>query len=280
MLTLGFGLGSLVFVVGVITYFLAPRVGPNPIFGVRVGYSYASREVWDRTNRFGGELFSLIGIGIAGLSAFLAFLNVPASSGIAWITGTLIVMVLVATGWMFVYARRLALGTEISHQVAPVQFRWAYVAPVLASFGLLVALMALTYSQLPADRLATHFDLNYRPDGWSTRNGFVLGFAGLAALFVLADLFAVVIAAREPIVAFGRWGSHWILDPARGLVYAGIAFSSLNLFLAVVYLDIVSFNTRGVHLFPLAWILWTSVVLVALLIGLFFLLGRRTRSLV
>ncbi len=275
MLTLGFGLAALLFFVGVITYILAPWVGPNPIFGVRVGYAYASREVWDKTNRLGGSLFALLGIVIAGLSACLTMLNIPASSGIAWITTAMLVALLAATGFMFIYARRLALGSEIARQIAPVQFRWAYVAPVLITFGVLVALMALTYPQLPADRVATHFDFNNQPDGWSTRDGFVLGFAGLAALFVLADLIVVVVATREPLVAFGRWGSRWVLEPSRGLTYTGIAFSLVNLILIGVFLDVVSFNTRGVHLFPLASILAMTVLLVAMLIGLFFVLARR-----
>jgi uncharacterized membrane protein len=278
MLTFGFGLGALLFVVGIITYVLAPRIGPNPIFGVRVGYSYATREVWDKTNRFGGALIALIGVGIAALSAFLDLLGVSAGSGTKWITGAMILTLLGAAGWMFVYARRLALGSSIAREVAPVKFRWAYAAPVLASFALLVALIVLTYPQLPADRVATHFDINNQPDGWSTRDGFVLGFAGLAALFVLMDLGAVIIATREPLVAFGRWGSHWVLDPARGLVYIGMAFSLVNLILIAVFLDIVSFNARGVHLFPLALILWIGILLVAVLIGLFFRLARRVSS--
>jgi uncharacterized membrane protein len=190
----------------------------------------------------------------------------------------MVVTLLAATGWMFVYARRLALRSEIAREVAPVRFRWTYVAPVLATFGLLVGLMVLTYPQLPADRLATHFDFNYQPDGWSTRDGFMLSFAGLAPLFVLIDLIVVAVATREPLIAFGRWGSRWVLDPARGLAYTGIAFSLVNLILVAVYLDIVSFNTRGVHLFALSALLWGVVLLVGALVALFFLLAKRVSS--
>jgi uncharacterized membrane protein len=271
----GLGLGALLFAIGVITYFLAPRVGPNPIFGVRVGYSFANRQVWDKTNRFGGALFALIGLAIAALAALLAVLNIPVGNSMAWITGVTIASLLAATGWMFVYARRLAQASEAARDVAPVKFRWAYVAPVLITFGVLMVSMAVAYPQLPSDRLATHFDLSNRPDGWSTRDGFVLGYAGLAALYVLIDMAVVMLATREPLIAFGRWGSKWRLDPERGLVYSGTAFSLVNLILIGVFADIYWFNTRGLHLFPLSALLWMIVVLVAVLIGLFFLLGRR-----
>jgi uncharacterized membrane protein len=272
----GFGMGGLLIGIGLLTSYLAPRVGPNPIFGVRVGYSFANREVWDKTNRFGGALIALIGIAIGGLSAFFALLNVPAATSMAWITGAMIVALLAATGWMFVYARRLAQRSAIAREVTPVTFRWAFVAPVLATFALLVAVMVLAYPQLPAEHLATHFDLRNQPDGWSSRVGFILGFGGLAALYTLIDIGAVVLALREPLVAFGRWGSHWRLEPDRGLLYSGIAFSLVNLILIAVFADIFWFNTRGLHLFPLSALLWIGVALVALLVALFFLLGRRS----
>ncbi len=274
----GFGLGVLLFLAGLVTFYLAPRVGPNPIFGVRVGYSFASREVWDKSNRFGGALIALIGVAVGGLSAFFAVLNVPASTSMIWITTITVVALLAGTGWMFVYARRLAQGSAIAHQVAPVKFRWVFVAPVLATFALLVALMILAYPQLPAEHLATHFDLSNQPDGWSSRSGFILGFGGLAALYLLIDIAAVLLATREPLIALGRWGSHWLLEPERGLLYAGFAFSLVNLILVALFADIFWFNTRGLHLFPLSALFGIGVALIAVMAALFFLLSRRVSS--
>ncbi len=275
MLNFGLAIGALLFAAGVITYVLAPRVGPNPIFGVRVGYSYASREVWDQSNRFGGVLIAAIGLATAALALLLDVLGIPQQTANMWLTAALVLGIVVSAIWMFIYARGLAQGTAIAQQTAPVQFRWAYLAPVLVSFGLLFAVVLLTYPMLPADRIATHFDMNYRPDGWSSRDNFVPTYLGLAALYVLIDIAIVLVATREPLIAFGRWGAKWLIEPARGLIYSGLAFSLVNLILVAVYLDVFWFNTRGVHLFPLNMLFGATVALIAVLVALFFMLGRR-----
>jgi len=277
VLYFGLGIGALLLVAGLATYFFAPRVGPNPIFGVRVGYSYANRDVWDRTNRFGGALLALIGIGTAILGVLLQSLGVATRDGITILTIAMLVAVLGATAWMFVYARGLAQGTPIAREIAPVQFRWAYLAPVLVTFALLVALAAYFYPQLPADRVATHFNFAGQADGWQSRDEFLALFLGIAALIVILDVLAVIVATREPLIAFGRWGSHWRIDPERGLIYAGSAFAATNLIFIAVLWDIGWFNTRGAHAFPLPLFLWILIPLIAFLVGLFFVLARREK---
>jgi uncharacterized membrane protein len=275
MLYLGMGIGGLLFLIGLATYFLAPRVGPNPIFGVRVGYSYANREVWDRTNRFGGLVMALIGLTVALLAPLLQLLGVAPRDGIVLLTTLMLAALIGGTAWMFVYARRLALGTDIARDLVPVRFRWAYLAPVLVTFALLAAVAAYFYPLLPPERLATHFSLNNQPDGWMSRNAFYATYIGLAGLFVAVDAFAVFVATREPLIAFGRWGNSWRLDPERGLIYSGLAFALVNVILVVVLFDVVAFNLQGEHLFPLSTLFWMIVPLIALLIALFFILGRR-----
>lgn len=277
MLTLGLGMGGLLFAIGVITYVFAPKVGPNPIFGVRVGYSYANREVWDKTNRFGGTLIALVGLVVALLAPILQWLNLSAADGIRVLTALMLAAILGSVVWLFIYARDLAQGTIIAREMAPVHFRWAFLAPVLVTMGLLVAVALYFYPVLPVDRMATHFNLDNRPDGWSTRDGFLMGFFGMAGLFVLLNAAVVFIATREPIIALGRWGSTWRLDPERGLIYTGIALGSANLILLAALWDIAWFNTRGVHAFPLSLFLWLLVPVVVVFVGLFFLLGRRER---
>jgi uncharacterized membrane protein len=271
----GLGLGALLFLVGLVTYFLAPRVGPNPIFGVRVGYSYASREVWDRTNRFGGMVIMLIGLVVALLTPLLQLLGVAPSDGIVLLTGLMIAALLGGTAWMFVYARRLAQGTAIARELTPVRFRWAYILPVLVTFGLLAAVAIYFYPLLPAERMATHFGLDDRPNGWMSRDGFYISYLGLAAMLVVLDALAVFLATREPLITFGRWGASWRLEPERGLIYMALAFALANLLLIVVLADVVEFNLHGKHLFPLSALFWLIVPFIAILIALFFALGRR-----
>jgi len=275
MLYFGLGIGVLLVVAGLATYFLAPRVGPNPIFGVRVGYSYANREVWDKSNRFGGALLAFVGVGTALLGVLLQLLGVAPREGIDILAVAMIVALLAVTAWMFVYARALAQGATIAREMTPVRFRWAYLAPVLVTFALLVALAVYLYPQLPADRVATHFNIAQQADGWQPRDEFILLFLGMAALFVVLDAVAVLVATREPLIAFGRWGSSWRIDPERGLIYTGIALALANLIFIAVLWDIGWFNTRGAHAFPLSLFFWIILPLIVILVGLFFVLGRR-----
>ncbi len=275
MLYFGLGMGALLVVIGLVTYWLAPRVGPNPIFGVRVGYSYASREVWDKTNRAGGVLIAVAGIGVAILGIALCWLNIAPREGIGILTVAMLAALLGMTVWLFLYARRLAQGTAIARELAPARFRWVYLAPTLVTFALLVVLAAYVYPMLPAERVATHFNLAEQADGWQARDEFVGMYLGLAALFVALDAAAVFVATREPLIAFSRWGARWRLDPERGLIYTGVALGLMNLILMAVLWDIAWFNTRGTHAFSLSLLFWMIFPLIAILIGIFFLLGRR-----
>jgi uncharacterized membrane protein len=271
-------IGGILIVAGIATYFFAPRVGPNPIFGVRVGYAYASREVWDATNRFGGVLLALVGVGIALFGVLLQMLGVAPRAGVGILTLTMLLALLGATMWMVLYARRLARGAPVAREFAPVPFHWRYLAPVLVTFALLVALAAYWYPQLPAKRMATHFNWAEQPDGWQSRDEFFAQFLGLAAFFVLLNVIIVLVATREPLIAFGRWGARWRLDPARGLIYTGLALALANVIFIAVLWDVAWFNTRGVHAFSLSLLFWMIFPLIALLVVLFFRLARRVEK--
>ena len=275
MLYISLLLGAILLVAGIATYYIAPRVGPNPIFGVRVGYAYANRQVWDKTNRFGGALVALVGVGTAMLGVLLTLLDLASRKATGVLAIAMIAALLGATAWMFVYARGLAQATALAHQVAPVRFRWAYLAPVLSTFALLVAVAAYLYTSLPVDRMATHFNIEGQPDSWMPRDSFLISYLAMALLFVILDAVVVVVATREPLIAFGRWGANWRLDPEHGLIYVGVAFALVNLILIGVLLNIAWFNTRGMFLFPFSVLLWSIALLIAILIALFFFLGRR-----
>ncbi len=275
MLYFGLGMGALLVLIGLATYYLAPRVGPNPIFGVRIGYAYANRETWDKSNRFGGALMALVGVITASLGLLLTLLNAAPRDGMVWLTGAMLAALFGALAWMFVYARGLAQGTALAREITPVRFRWAYLAPVVVTFALLIAVAVYLYPTLPADRIASHFNINDQPDGWMSRNDFFVSFLGFGLLFVVMDALAVVIATREPLIAFGRWGAKWRLDPERGLIYTGAALALGNLIMVGVLLNVAWFNTRGTFLFSFFSLLWMIVPLVAILIALFFFLGKR-----
>lgn len=277
-LVFGVGIGALLFLVGVLTYFLAPRVGPNPIFGVRVGYSFASREIWDRTNRAGGVLFAAVGLGTVFLALALRWLGVPDNLALIVMTGAMFIALISAIGWLVAYARKQAQGSLLALETAPVPFRWSALAPTFITSLVLVALIAYFYPQLPANRIATHFDFSDQPNGWMTRDEFFISMFGLAALFVAIDLLVVWVATREPLIAIMRWGSRWQMQPGRGLLFIGMMMGLGNIVLALAVWDIGWFNTRGAHPFSLAVLPVLTVALAGLIIVLFFILGTRARA--
>lgn len=271
-------IGAILVAAGIATFYLAPLVGPNPIFGVRIGYAYASREIWDKTNRFGGALMALVGVGTALLGLFLTLLNVAPGDGRVWLIGAMLAALFGALAWIFFYARGLAQGAPIAREIAPVPFQWAYLAPVILTFAVLVGVTLYFAPQLPADHVASHFNFNDQADGWTSRGDFVVSFLGLGLLFLIMNAIAVIVATREPLIAFGRWGAGWRLDPAQGLVYVGIAFGLVNLIFIAVLLNVVWYNTRGGFLYPFSILLLGIAVLVALLVGMFFALARREKG--
>ncbi|MBI5030062.1 MAG: SdpI family protein [Chloroflexi bacterium] len=274
---LGYALlvGGILFAAGIATYVFAPIVGPNPIFGVRIGYAYASRETWDKTNRFGGALMALVGTGILILGLLMQTMNFAARDGITIMTVIMLVTLGAALVWMYLYARNLAQATPIARELVSVRFHWYYLAPVLATFALLVASMLVIYPTLPADRVPSHFNFYDQADGWQTRNEFLLTFLGMAFLFVALNAFIVLVATREPLIAFSRWGSGWRLDPEKGLVFVGVVFAIVNLIFIALLWNIGWFTAQGALAFSFSVILWMLIPLIGFIIALFFVLGRR-----
>ena len=275
MLYFGLGLGALLVAIGLVTYWLAPRVGPNPWFGVRTGYSVASREVWNASNRAGGLAFVVCGLALGLLAVALAYLGVGQGTATTILTAWLILSLLGALGWLVLYSRRLAQGTRVAGELRPVAFRWAYLAPVLISLALLLVMAVYLYPQLPAQRLATHFDLAGHPDGWMDRGGFLLSFLAIAVFCALLNVAVVLWATREPLIAVDRLGSRWWMSPERGLIFLGLIMATLNLFFAVLLWDVALFNIQGAHPLPMGLFGWLVVPILIVAVAGFFLLAQR-----
>lgn len=274
MLLFGLIIGGLLIAGGLITSWLAPRVGPNPIFGFRVGYAYASRETWDRTNRLGGQLMALAGVVTLAGALALSLLNPPLDAGLRFLTAIMLVALTAAIIWAVLYARRLAQVTALARTLPPVRFRWRYLAPILVSYAILVAVAAGAYPQLPAAHMASHFNLSERADGYMPRDAFLVTYLGLAFLLFALDLAAVAISTREPVIAMERWGG-WRLSPERGLILTGLVLGLAILLLTAVLLNVVAYNTRGTLLFPFNLLFALFIPFILVVVALFFLLARR-----
>jgi len=275
MVYFGLGLGALLIVIGALTYWLAPKVGPNPWFGLRTGYSVANREVWDKSNRLGGVLFAVCGVLECLLTGLVVLVGADARTAYTVLFGWLIGGALVASAWGLVYSRRLALGTPVARELKAVPFRWTYVLPVLVSAVVLVAVALYFYPQLPAERLATHFDMEGNANGWMSRNEFMATFLALASLFTLLDVGVVAWTTREPLIAIDRLGNSWWMSPERGLAFMAAVMTFMNLFFGVLLWDTAQFNLRGAHLLPMNMFIWIVLPILVVVVAGFFLLAQR-----
>jgi uncharacterized membrane protein len=275
MTYLGLALGAVMVVLAAATYWLAPKIGPNPWFGMRTGYSVASREVWDKSNRMGGVLFGAVGLVEWLLTVGITLLALDATTERNLLLAWLILGACGATAGGLLYSRTLAQATQLARDLKPVPFRWAFVAPVLVSGAVLVAVALFFYPQLPADHIATHFDLYGAADGWADRNGFVLSWLVLAGLFTLLDLALVVWTTREPLIAVDRLGDRWWMGPERGLTFMAAIFTFLNLFFCVLVWDTAAYTLQGAHLIQSNMLIWTVVPILLAVVAGFFLLAQR-----
>jgi len=52
-------LNLLYLVIALLQYFAAPKVGPNPYFGFRIGHTFANEKVWRDANKFMGKIMTV-----------------------------------------------------------------------------------------------------------------------------------------------------------------------------------------------------------------------------
>ncbi|MBI4294591.1 MAG: DUF1648 domain-containing protein [Chloroflexi bacterium] len=266
MLIFGLGVAGLLVLGGIATYVLAPRVGPNPWFGVRTGYSMANPEVWAKSNRVGGRLLVGIGIAMALLTLLVAQLGLGADSGIAVLAGALVLMLAGSVAWLFSYTRTLArLATEDKDKVKVerLPFRWRYVALPLALCLASLILVACFYPRLEGARLATHFSFSGQPDGWMGRSAFV------------AIMLAIQFGFAGISLALVRWLSAWLRPGAPAQVSASASQWLLGNLLAVGQMvvlyamaDTFWYNLYQAHLLPV-WLFIILAVISATLVPLF-----------
>lgn len=126
-----------------------------------------------------------------------------------------------------------------------------------AIFTISIIMTVLLYQSLP-DRIATHFDFQGNPDGWSPKISF-LSFSILPQIILFAISVIIYFATRN------RYR-----DPR--LVYLLVIIISLiQIFIAYTSLDIYWFNTHNAHLIPINYLL---VLLIILLLVLFYFYNR------
>ncbi len=105
------GLALLFVVLGV--PLMLGRVKRNGIYGARFSATMADDRVWDVVNRKSGLLF-VVGGAAAGIVDLLALVGVFTRGVGAYVTGVLLVYILIAAVWLWRYSERVARDVGIT----------------------------------------------------------------------------------------------------------------------------------------------------------------------
>ncbi|EDY36806.1 conserved hypothetical protein [Aciduliprofundum boonei T469] len=175
--------------------FLAPKIGPNPYFGFRIGYSFSSRKVWNKTNIFAGILMAI--------HALFLFPIIILNNIVYYIIALIVPLLIISiVGIIYASHKLEEERVEVKGPVKPIKplettFVWKYLGIIL--FLILLLMMLISYPSLPS-RLAVHFDASGNPNGWSSKNDFYTTYIILAGVY-LALLYFIIYAGKKYPVA-------------------------------------------------------------------------------
>ncbi|WP_258083180.1 SdpI family protein [Thermococcus thermotolerans] len=160
----GLFISATMFFAGLLTYLYRDR--PNHAIGVRIGYTFQSREAWRRTNEFAGKAFMVLGV----LLGILSFTGNVALLTVAMLVGTALII-----KRSFTIARETVELEDISTPAVgePKPISKVDVRPYLAVQGVLLAsyliLLAVSWGRMP-EIIAVHFDARGMADRFEPKS--------------------------------------------------------------------------------------------------------------
>jgi uncharacterized membrane protein len=204
---------------GAITYYVAPLVGPNPLLGVRIGYTYATRDAWDKVNRYAGKLY-------VAFSACLLLISLISDSTPIFTTGVLVVAIVpgvlgyrkaVRLAEFSGFEREEELAKEVK-EVEPQGVSRIYIIMPFLILLVLLIVSVIAYPLLP-ERVAIHFDAAGNPDGWSDKFGALLISPVMGVVLAFIPLLLVALAKKYPMLFYRgklKTGQNTVLEIACG----------------------------------------------------------------
>ncbi|AAB89050.1 SdpI family protein [Archaeoglobus fulgidus] len=185
-------LSFLLIIIGLLTYALRNR--PNPYVGVRMGYTYLSKEAWRKANTFAGIFCVMAGLVLIAMNMLL---NLPDQ---VFLIVFLIIIVAVAflsyrVGKEAYEKEDLRMPAKAKKQLEPVKVERHLLIQLISLAAYLILLLAL-WNNLPKS-IATHFDITGRPDSYTDKfTGAVL----LPLLTMSIMPLMTLIISKEPML--------------------------------------------------------------------------------
>ncbi|MFH1141702.1 MAG: hypothetical protein V1724_08620 [Chloroflexota bacterium] len=160
----------------------------------------------------------------------------------------------------------------------PCAFRCGCSLPAALVTTAVVLFVLATASELPSQKVATHFALDGTPNDWMISRSYILMMVGISlGMFgVLAGLFFGTTHAAIPGADQWAVSGEAVIEAVIGM------FTWVQVLLAVVALDTYWFNVRGEHVIPvgvsMAALLASAAVLTLAVILFVVLRGRRRQA--
>ncbi len=253
---------------GILEYFIAPKIGPNPYLGFKIGYTFADREVWNKANRLMGKfiiIHSLILFPTALIPNFLLYY--------------LILFMVPLIAFIPFGIRYAAIQLEMkgakSENVSQIKMEgitvgkfWS-LSPFLL-YLLLIALEFITYPSLP-DVIAVHFDAAGNPNGWSSKGSFLISYS-LFALFAPAFSYLFIYLGKKYPMYIHPGKMRFPRDAFLKMTI--LSMDIMTIILISVYYSIYIYAVEKIVV-PWTWFLIVTIILILVPIGYLVYKWRR-----
>ncbi len=253
---------------GILEYYLAPKIGPNPYLGFKIGYTFADREVWDKTNRLMGK-FSIV-------HSLILFPSILIPNFLIYYLILFIIPLVAFIPFGIRYAAiQLEKKGAISENVSPKRLEginvgkfWS-LSPIVL-YLLLIAFEFITYPSLP-DVIAVHFDAAGNPNGWSSRGSFILSYS-LFALFAPAFSYLFIFLGKKYPMYIHPGKMRFPRDAFLKTTILSMDITTITLIF--VYFSIYIYAVKK-FVVPLSWYIIVTVILIIFPLGYLLYKWRR-----
>ncbi len=233
--------------VGVITYAL--RNTPNPYVGVRMGYTYLSKEAWRKANTFAGIYCVAVGFALLALSVIFQPPNLVFLS-----------ILLTSVAILAVLSYRIAKETyEMEDLKAPIKSAKPlekidvkpYLLVQLISVILYLILVSTLWDEIPS-KFAVHFNVSGKPDCYADK---VVGAVILPLLTMSIVPAVTVLSSKEPFSTKGRKPSFEFLVGLQLFIVMAMVFVLLYN-VGWVCGELIMWSVTVSVVFLIIWVAW------------------------
>ncbi|MEW5761313.1 MAG: SdpI family protein [Candidatus Thermoplasmatota archaeon] len=265
MIVVGIIVSIVLLACGLAMYLIAPRIGPNPWFGFRMGYTLIDREVWDKSNKYAGKLMTLGGLTLLIISLMLGN-DLDTNLPVLLIATILIIVIVIVPS--IVYAIRIAEQESARKPdkqgkitpIKPVTLPQIYIVAPVVVYSILIMVSTIFYDQLPGN-VATHFDPKGNPNYWMSKFNATLFALGFGGLFFGINIAFIVIGKKVPMLFYP---GKLTLQRDDLLKFACMMMTTPLGVLILSQIYIICYNLNGCHLISIWSYIFAIFVIVVI----------------